>query len=125
MSLTVGWGAISNFPVVVQKTNQVSSGSVASIAKAYANNVTANNSLLVVCGVGNTTAPSITDTLGNTYKQAAGITANAAHGSYIFYTVGIAAGANTITFTNNGTTASMAMEIYEISGLIQPTATYP
>lgn len=121
-----------NLPVTVQSTNNKSSGSVASLAKAFVSNNTAGNSIIVVCGVGNGTAPTITDSNSNVYTQATPLTANGtALNVAVFYSVGpasgggIAAGANTVTVNNGGTTASIAMEIYEVSGLITQVQAQP
>jgi hypothetical protein len=113
-----------NLPNVIQKTSNTSTGSVASLAKAYANNVVANNTLLVACGVGNGTAPTVTDTLSNTFKSAVQIANGTAFNVGIFYAAGTTAGADTVTCNNGGTTASIAMEIWEVNGLLQPSATY-
>jgi len=114
----------SNTPSIVQKTNSTSTGSVASLAKAYTSNVVANDSLIAICGVGNGTAPTISDTLSNTWKQAVQVANGTAFNVGIFYAVGTPAGADTVTCNNGGTTASIALEIYEVSGLIIPGTTY-
>jgi len=107
-----------NLSGIVQKASNSSSGSVASLAKAFASSNTPGNSIVVVCGVGNGTAPTISDTLGNTYKQAAQVANGTAFNVAVFVASEIAAGANTVTVSNGGTAASIAMEIYEVSGLI-------
>ncbi len=114
-----------NIPVIVQKTNAASSGSVASLALAFAGNTIAGNSIVVVCAVGNGTAPTITDSASNTYTQAAQIANSTTLNVAVFYAVNIAAGANTVTVNNGGTTASIAMEIYEVSGLIAQVQAQP
>jgi hypothetical protein len=105
-------------PAIVQKTNNVSTGSVATLAKAFAANNTAGNSIIVACGVGNGTAPTVADSAGNTYTQAVIEPLSTTFEVAIFYAVNIVAGANIVTVTNAGTTASMGMEIYEVSGLL-------
>ena len=107
-----------NTAAIVQKTNNVSSGSVASLVKAFATNNIAGNTIVVVCGVGNAAIPTITDSAGNTYT-AARTEANGAFLVGIFYATNILAGANTITISNGGANASIAMQIYEVSGLLQ------
>ena len=107
-----------NLPVVVQKTNNKSTGSVASLGLAFGSNNILGNSIVVTCGVGNGTSPTVTDTAGNTYVKAAQIPNGSALNTAVFFAVNIAAGANTVTVNNGGTTASIAMEIYEVSGLI-------
>lgn len=118
-------------PLIVQSTNNKSSGSVASLAKAFANNNIAGNTIIVCCGVGNGTAPTISDTLGNTYTQIAQVANGTAFNVAIFIGTGsaqgtgIAAGANTVTVNNGGSTASIAMEIYEVFGLLGVAVAQP
>lgn len=120
-----------NMPMVVQSTNNKSSGSVASLAKAFVSNNTAGNSIVVVCAIGNGTAPTISDTNSNVYTQVSQVANGTAFNVAIFYSAGtavgggIVGGANTVTVTNGGTTASIAMEIYEMSGLIAMTGAQP
>src|SRR5260370_40133360 len=45
-----------NVPAIVQKAQAVSTGSVATLAKAFASNNVAGNSIVVVAGCGNGTA---------------------------------------------------------------------
>lgn len=107
-----------NLPSIVQKANAVSTGSVASLAKAFTGNNVAGNSIVVVCGCGNGTAMTVADSAGNTYMQAQNAPNSTTFESAIFYTTNIIAGANTVTVTNAGTAASMGMQIYEVSGII-------
>lgn len=125
-------GMAVNLPKIVQSTNNKSSGSVASLAKAFVSNNTAGNTIVVVCGVGNGTAPTISDTAGNTYTQAAQVANSTTLNVAIFLgtgaagtSTGIASGANTVTVNNGGTTASIVMEIYEVSGLIAFSTAQP
>ncbi len=108
----------SGVPFIIQKASNTSTGSVASLAKAFTNANTKGNSIVVVCGVGNGTAPTVTDTLSNTYSQAAQVANGTAFNVSVLYAVNIASGANTVTVNNGGTTASIAMEIYEVAGLL-------
>src|SRR6202043_2277854 len=110
---------------IVQKTSAVSTGSVASLAKAFASNNTAGNSIVVVAGCGNGTAMTVADSAGNTYTQAVNAPNSTTFEAAIFYAVGIVAGANTVTVTNAGTAASMAVEIYEVSGLLAQVVAQP
>lgn len=114
-----------NLPTTVQSTNAKSSGSVASLAKAFSSNNAQGNSIVVVCGVGNGTAPTISDTNSNTYTQAAQVANGTAFNVAVFYAVNIASGANTVTVNNGGSTASIAMEIYEVSGLLASIPNQP
>lgn len=109
---------LGSTPAIVQKTNAVSTGSVASLAKTFASNNVAGNSIVVVAGCGNGTAMTVADSLGNTYTSAIAAPNSTTFAAQIFYAVNIAGGANTVTVTNAGTAASMAVEIYEVSGLI-------
>ena len=74
----------------VQSIANKSSGSVASLAKAFANNNTAGNSIIVCCGVGNGTAPTISDTNSNTYTQIGQIANGTAFNVAIFLGTGAA-----------------------------------
>lgn len=108
----------------VQSKSNKSSGSVASLAKPFDNNNKAGNSIIVCCGVGNGTAPTISDSNSNTYTQIGQVANGTAFNVAIFLGTGatlgtgIAAGANTVTVNNGGSTASIAMEIYEIFGCL-------
>lgn len=105
-----------NLPTIVQKAANVSTGSVASLAKAFTSNNTAGNSIVVVCGVGNNSTITVTDSAGNTYTQAVSVANSTTFESAIFYATNIIGAANTVTVA--ATSASIAMEIYEVSGLI-------
>lgn len=104
-------------PVAVQKTNAVSTGSVASLAKAYTSNVQVGTVLIICAGVGNATQPTIADSLGNVYFLCVHEPQGTAFQANIWYAFSKTAGANTVTVTNAGTAASMAIQIYEIAGL--------
>lgn len=111
-------------PVIVQQAQGVSSADTTTIAKAFASNNTDGNTIVVVCGAGNNGTLTVTDTLGNTYQSAVVQANSTTFESQIFYSVGSAAGggilpgANTVTVTNGGSAASMAIQIYEVSGLL-------
>lgn len=106
-------------PSIIQKNSGFSTGSVASIQIAYGSNVSLGTTLLVVCGVGNGSTPTITDTQGNTWilDKLQAVTGNAFCAA-IFRATSKAAGANTVTITNGGANASIAGEVYEVSGLL-------
>lgn len=112
-------------PATVQKASSTSTGSVASLAKAFTSNNTAGNSIIVVAGCGNGTAMTVADSAGNTYTSAIAAPNSTTFAAQIFYAVNIASGANTVTVTNAGTAASMAVELYEISGLITQVQSQP
>lgn len=112
-------------PLILQKANNASTGSVATLAKAFASNNLVGNTIVVVCGCGNGTAMTVADSLGNTYTQAVTKANSTTFEAAIFYAVNIIGGANTVTVTNAGTTASMAMEIYEVSGLLTQVVAQP
>lgn len=114
-----------NVPTILQKANAVSTGSVASLAQAFTNSNVAGNTIIVVCGCGNGTAMTVADSAGNTYTQAVTKANSTTFEAAIFYAVGVLAGANTVTVTNAGTAASMAMEIYEVSGLLAQVVAQP
>lgn len=112
-------------PSIVQKAKNASTGSVASLATTFASNNLVGNSIVVVCGCGNGTAMTVADSLGNTYTQAITKANSTTFESAIFYAVNILGGANTITVTNAGTAASMAMQVYEINGLLSQVVAQP
>lgn len=120
-----------NVPAIVQQASGVSSADTTTIAKAFANPNAVGNSIVVVCGAGNNGTLSVTDTLGNTYNSTPAAPNSTTFESQIFYSVGpatgggIAAGANTVTVTNGGAAASMAIQIYEVSGLLALVAAQP
>lgn len=119
LTTTLGAGVV---PAIVQKAAAKSTGSVASLAAPFTATNSAGNSIVVVIGIGNNTAPTIADTAGNTYTQAVLGANSTTFAASIFYATNILAqAANVVTVTNAGTTASMAVEIYEVSGLITQT----
>jgi hypothetical protein len=105
-------------PSIVQKASNVSASNVTTLAKAFTNNNTAGNSIVVVCGAGNNGTLTVTDSQSNTYYSAVVQANSTTFEAQIFFATGIAGGANTVTVTNGGSAASMAMQIYEVSGLI-------
>ena len=107
-----------NIPAQVQKANGKSTGSVATLAVAFANNNAAGNTIVVQAGCGNGTAMTVADSAGNTYQSAIAAPNSTTFGVQIFYAVNILAGANTVTVTNAGTAASVAAEIYEVNGIL-------
>ena len=124
-ALTVGLspnngGLPVNLLTIVQKHAAVSSGSVASLANAFSSNVAAGNSLVVSFCNGNINAPTapITDTLTSAWTKAVHVVQGAAFECDVWYAVGISGGADTVTITPGGTNASIASEVYEISGMI-------
>lgn len=117
-------GMAASLPAIVQKAKNVSSGSVTSLSQAFTSNNTAGNSIIVVCGVGNGTAATVTDSLGNTYNLAVNGANSTTFASQIFYAVNILGGSNTITVTPSAS-VSVAMEIYECSGLLQQVVAQP
>lgn len=112
-------------PAIAQKANHASTGSVASLAKAFTTSVTAGNSIVVVCGAGNNGALTVTDSAGNTYTQAVLKANSTTFEAAIFYAVNVAGGADTVTVTNAGAAASLALEIYEVSGLLAQVVAQP
>lgn len=114
-----------NIPGIVQKAAAVSTGSVASLAAAFTNNNAKGNTIVVVAGCGNGTAMTVADSAGNTYVQAVTAPNSTTFEAAIFYSSGCLAGANTVTVTNAGTAASMAVEVYEVSGLLAVAAAQP
>jgi hypothetical protein len=123
---SVNTGLPVNAPVIVQKAGGASTGSVATLAQAFTSANVTGNSIIVVCAVGNGTAPTVADSNGNTYTQSARAANSTTFEVAIFHAVNVAGGAvNTVTVTNAGTAASMSVEIYEVSGLIAQVAAQP
>src|SRR6266849_3885173 len=103
---------------IQQKTGGSSTGSVASLVTAFGSNNTLGNSIVVVCGVGNGTAPTISDTQLNSYSSVAQVANGTAFNVAIVIATNCKAGANTVTVNNGGAAASIAMEIYEFANFI-------
>jgi hypothetical protein len=119
-----------NLSSIVQKAGGVSTGSVATLAQAFASGNVAGNSIVVVCGCGNGTAMTVADNSGNTYTSAIAAPNSTTFGAQIFFSTGspnggIAGGANTVTVTNAGAAASIAVEIYEVTGIIAQVQAQP
>lgn len=115
----------ASVPYIVQKDKAASTGSVASLAKIFPYNNTTGNTIVVVCGCGNGTAMTVADSAGNTYVQAATAPNSTTFEAAIFFAVNIAGGANTVTVTNAGSAASMALEIYEVAGFLAQVPAQP
>src|SRR5438128_8952711 len=92
-------------PVIVQKAKAVSTGSVASVAAAFAASNVLGNSIVVVCGAGNNGTLTVADTNSNTYISAVSVANSTTFEAQIFYAVNIGSGVNTVTVTNGGATA--------------------
>lgn len=120
--------ALNNFgvPAVTQKANGASTGSVASLTATFTKPNIKGNSIIVVAGCGNGTAMTVADSAGNTYTQAVTEPNSTTFEAAIFYAVGIAAfNNNVVTVTNAGAAASMAVQIYEVSGLLTQVVAQP
>lgn len=111
-------GLPATLPAIAQKAAGASTGSVASLAQAFASNNVAGNSIVVMCGAGSNGTLSVTDSLGNTYKSAVPGNNSTTFESQIFYATNILGGANTVTVATTSS-SSMAVQIYEVSGIIQ------
>lgn len=118
-ALSGNTGIPSNIPAIVQKNKAVSTGGVASQTCAFTSNNTAGNTLVVVCGVGNTGAITVTDSLGNTYTKVTTATQGSVQ-SGMYFVSGCLGGGNTVTVTPSAS-VSVAVQIYELSGLVVPT----
>src|SRR6266446_2034623 len=79
-------------PGILQKVSGSSTGSVASLAVVFTVNNTLGNSIVVVCGVGNGTAPTVTDSQLNPYTQAAQIANGTAFNVAVFIAANVKAG---------------------------------
>lgn len=115
-----GMRVSGGFPNIIQKKSAVSSGSVASLAATFDAPNLDGNSIVVCVTVGNATAPTVTDSIGNSpYKNTINVANSTVVNASIFMVPNVFPGSrNTITVANGGSTASMAMEIYEVDGLL-------
>jgi hypothetical protein len=111
------------FPQVANSNSLAtkSSGNVASLGLAFTNNNTKGNTIIAVCGVGNSVPLTASDTAGNTYTNVASGANSSTFSAQILMASNIAAGANTVTCSNGGSNSSMAIQIYEFSGLLTVT----
>jgi hypothetical protein len=113
--------SVAPVPLIVQSHAAVSSGSVTTLANAFTSNNTAGNSIVISVGVGNNSAVTVSDTNTNVYNTVQTTCNGTTFCVKIFNATNIKAGANTVTVTI--TSASVATEIYEFSGLITATNT--
>ena len=104
-------------PTILQKANAVSTGSVTTLAKAFTNANVAGNTIIVVAASGSNTAMTVADSNSNTYTSAVTGVYSTVVGTAIFYATNVAGGANTVTLTC--ASSSAALEIYEVSGIVQ------
>jgi len=125
-TLTGNTGLPVNIPAIVQKARNASTGSVSSVAATFASANVGGNSIIVVCGAGNNGTLTVTDSAGNTYVQAVLKANSTTFEAAIFYAVGIvSSAANVVTVTNAGAAASMAVQVYEVSGLLAQVVAQP
>lgn len=105
-----------NLPIIVQKISNVSSGTVSSLTATFGSSTTKGNAVVVVFAIGNTNVPTVSDSNSNPYAQ---ITTknNGIVASYVHFSSITTGGADTVTVTNTGSATSMAMEVYEVSGV--------
>lgn len=108
----------SSLPFIVQKVTTTGTGSQASLQSA-AFTGTAGNSLIVICGVGNNGAITVTDTLGHVYTQDVNSANGATFSTATFRVNNIKGGSNQVTVTPSAS-VSIAFEIYEVAGIVAP-----
>ncbi len=109
----------SGIPSILQSKSAVSSGSVASLTVTPPQDVSPGNTIILGIGVGNGTTPTVTDTLGNTYVLDSVVANGSAFNTCIYRaSLILGGGPNVITVTNSGSTASIAVEFYEVVGLL-------
>ncbi len=101
---------------LVQRSGVDAAGVTASLALATANS--AGNFLAVVIRVGTPVGQTFTvsDTRGNTYRQAVRINNNADNTLAVYYAENIAAGTNTVTVSNS-VSATLRFVVIEYSGI--------
>src|SRR5580765_4092028 len=112
-------------PLITQKAHAITGSGSKAITCPFTSNNIAGNSIIIAIGIGEVEASNITltitDTNNNTYIQAIKASQGTTLEASIFYAVGIAGGANTITATIAGSSAvnaAIAIQIYECWGLI-------
>jgi len=101
---------------LVQRSGVDAAGVKASLALATANS--AGNFLAVVIRVGTPVGQTftVTDTRGNTYRQAVRINNNSDNTLAVYYAENIAAGTNTVTVSNSAS-ATLRFVVLEYSGI--------
>ena len=117
-SRTFAWTVTGATTVIslVQRSGVDATGVKASLALATANS--AGNFLAVVIRVGTPVGQTftVTDTRGNTYRQAVRINNNADNTLAVYYAENIAAGTNTVTVSNS-VSATLRFVVLEYSGI--------
>ena len=103
----------------VQSNSTVPGNNLSTISTAYSNAQTQGNLNVIIIGWQGTAASikSVTDTQGNTYAIAIGITKGSGLSQAIYYAKNIKAGSNTATVTFDRTVNSPDLMILEYSGL--------
>lgn len=124
-ALVVVLSASNNLPNIIQKANAISGSAVLTLAKAFTNANVAQNTGFVGVSIGNWAASNwaiaVTDTNSNIWVLDKIVNNGTTLAVAVFRCATLAAGANTVTATVSGTSAvaaAMAMQIYEVSGLI-------
>lgn len=107
-------------PAIRQDQSNSSGGNTSSLAVTLASSVTTGDSLVVGCAVGNTTAPTISDNLSQTYKTVTTVS-NSALTVSLFFASGVGSGSTTITCSNGGSAVAMAMQVWQVTGLLRVT----
>jgi hypothetical protein len=103
----------------VQVNSATPPGSNAAIMLSYNLPQTAGNLNIVVVGWNDITSNivSVTDSMGNTYAQAAALVTGSAERQAIYYAKNIAGGSNTVTVVFNQAARIVDVRVLEYSGL--------
>ena len=103
----------------VQVNSATPAGLSTSVPVTFGLPQTAGNLNIVVVGWNDITSTisSVTDSLGNTYAQAAGLVTGSAERQAIYYAKNIAGGSNTVTVAFNQAARIVDVRILEYSGL--------
>jgi hypothetical protein len=127
LSQSINNGLPLTQPSPIQKAKAASTGNVASLGATFASNNAANNTIVVQIGNGNNGTLSVTDSAGNTYQKAISQANSTTFEAAIWFATPTVATTtpNTVTVANAGSAASMAMEIYEVPGILQLAVAQP
>jgi subtilisin family serine protease len=111
--------AAASSGVALVQSNSVEGSSVSALSNAFASANTAGDLIIAFVRMSTSTQTvAVTDTLGNTYTDAANIAQSTdGHQIHLFYAKNIKAGTNIVTATFSGTNNHPYLAVYEYSGL--------
>jgi Putative Ig domain/IPT/TIG domain/FG-GAP-like repeat len=111
------WTVTAPAPITLVQHVSVDAGTKTTASQAFPSNNTSGNFIAVVVRAGGVgLALTVTDTRGNTYRQAAQFTNNADNTVGVYYAENIAGGANTVTVALPSS-ATLRVSLLEYSGI--------